>query len=73
MNNYVCEKCNKIFPRKKNLTYHVNNGVCINKNYNCKYCNNTFSAKSSMYRHMRNNFAVKKQQEKEKKDIYDRL
>lgn len=58
MVKYTCSKCSKIFNRKSNYIYHIENVNC-NKNKNgnkieCEYCN-IFIAKENFKRHQINN------------------
>src|ERR1700722_19792932 len=71
--NFECENCGKVFKRKNNLEYHVNNSVCIAKEHICIYCNSRFTTKTAMYNHIRNVCKMKKQSEIEKNEIYERL
>lgn len=70
---YSCPNCIMVFAEKKYLTYHIKNEVCLNKEYICKFCARKLSSKSAMYRHMKNSCKVKKQQEKEKTELSERL
>jgi len=69
----TCEKCKKEFDTKSHLKYHVDKNACKNINHKCKLCNKGFTTKTSMYRHLRGTCKVKIEDEKEKKDIYERL
>ena len=42
-------------------------------NYQCNYCNKTFARKDNVYRHIKDSCKVAKQQNKEKKEIFDKL
>jgi DNA-directed RNA polymerase subunit RPC12/RpoP len=58
MVKYICFKCSKIFDRKSNYTYHIENVNC-NKNKNgnkikCEYCD-IFINKVNFKRHQINN------------------
>jgi DNA-directed RNA polymerase subunit RPC12/RpoP len=50
---YKCDNCNKEFSVKKNLDYHNEKKVCIDKKHSCKYCGHKFNSNISMYRHIR--------------------
>ncbi|VBB18490.1 hypothetical protein YASMINEVIRUS_953 [Yasminevirus sp. GU-2018] len=73
MDNYNCELCGKSFKRKENLDYHKSKIVCEEKAFGCKFCSSKFTSKSTMYRHMREYCKVKKQNDNEKTEIYNRL
>ena len=71
---FTCKKCKKNFSLKGNLKCHIDNDSCNNKTtIKCKYCKRKFTTTTSMYRHIRNTCKVKKQDENEKKEIYERL
>jgi hypothetical protein len=70
---YKCDDCDKGFHSKQNLTYHINNNVCLKKEYICKYCPGKFASKNTMYTHMREVCKIKKQNDNEKENILDRL
>jgi hypothetical protein len=70
---YVCNICKKSFARKRNLDYHNNNNACKIDEYHCQYCDNGFTTKTSMYRHIQNNCKIKKKDELQKNEIYERL
>jgi len=70
---YKCDKCEKIFTTKKCLIYHVNNNVCDKKLYSCRLCNRGFTTETSMYRHIRYSCGVKRQDDIERYNIYERL
>jgi hypothetical protein len=73
MGDFICAKCGKTFKHNKNLKYHTDNNACKNREYNCKYCDKELASESSMYRHMRESCQVKKQNDQEKNEIYERL
>jgi hypothetical protein len=50
--SFHCDICGKDFEAKRNLQYHTNNKVCVDKAFKCKYCEHSFSSKSSMCRHI---------------------
>lgn len=71
--SFVCEKCEKQFTTKQSLTYHIDKKACKMINYHCKYCGNGFTLENSMYRHIKHVCKVKKQQDDEKNQIYEKL
>lgn len=80
MGDFVCEICNKSFKQKVNLKYHIDNKVCdrdnINGNklsYECNYCKKKFTTATSMSRHVNHTCKVKKQEDEEKEEIFERL
>src|SRR5438445_10662493 len=73
MSKYNCENCGKTFKQKPNLDYHTNNAVCTGKTYDCKYCKNKFTSKNAMYRHIRDSCQVKKNDDTQRNEIYERL
>lgn len=73
MSNFICNKCNREFSQKKGLDYHVNNNACKQYSFFCKHCNDGFTTRSSMYRHIQKFCKVKKKNEKDKEDIYEKL
>lgn len=70
---YTCEKCDRKFDTKAHLKYHTDNNACKDIQYHCKMCNKGFTLRTSMYRHMRNTCKVKKEDERDKNEIYERL
>ena len=68
-----CEKCGRIFDTKAHLNYHVDNNACKESNHHCHMCNKGFTTSTSMYRHMRTACKVKKEEERNKNVIYERL
>jgi hypothetical protein len=73
MSIYRCDKCCSVFKLNKNLKYHIENKACKDRNHQCKYCDKKFTTPTSMYRHMRKSCETKKDSEKEKDQIYERL
>jgi hypothetical protein len=73
MDKYMCQNCDKCFNQKCHLNYHIKNNACKTYNHFCKICGKGFTTLNSMYRHMKNNCAIKKENEKEKAEIFDRL
>jgi len=73
INTYKCEKCDKEFNKKERLECHIANNACKIGLHKCKLCDKSFTTINSMYRHMKHTCKVKKYDENEKKDIYDRL
>jgi hypothetical protein len=73
MSVYSCEYCKREFNRKDHLIYHITNKVCLKKDFNCRYCPSKFTSKVAMYTHMRDVCKIKKQNDKEKEDILERL
>ena len=70
---HICDSCEKQFKSRQNLSYHVEHGACKVLGYHCKYCNKGFTASPNMYVHMKDNCKVKKQDDIEKAQIYERL
>lgn len=73
MPNYECDNCNKIFKRNENLKYHIANNACKIDSVFCKYCKKGFTSSISMNRHVRLYCKVKKKDDDNKKEIFDRL
>lgn len=81
MPQYECDSCSKIFGRKSHLDYHKSNNVCIGKHYDttdddgcrCKYCGKIFTTLTSMYRHVNHTCKVKKNEDLNRNQIYERL
>jgi len=73
MDNIKCDLCDKIFKRKENLEYHKTKNACKKREYKCKICNKLFATKSGMYRHMRESCKVKKEDDKHKIELYEKL
>ena len=55
MNELKCEYCNKLFTRKSNLKYHLDENVCKKEkgDYTCMHCGKQFTRKNSMHRHIK--------------------
>ena len=72
---YKCNGCDKQFVNKQCIDYHNTRAVCKNKisDHLCKFCGHRFTTKTSLYRHIRISCKVKKRNEKEKNEIYERL
>ncbi|VBB17734.1 hypothetical protein YASMINEVIRUS_197 [Yasminevirus sp. GU-2018] len=84
MTSYKCEACKKVFKRQSNLEYHVTNKVCVGriieedssddtKSHKCKFCNKKFTTATSMYRHINHTCKIKKKDDDEREQIYERL
>ena len=43
------------------------------KKFSCKYCNNSFTQKNNMYSHIKNRCKVKKEEDNNRENIFDRL
>jgi hypothetical protein len=68
-----CETCGRNFVAMQNLQKHITKNACkIFTNF-CRYCGKGFTTPTSMYRHIRLACKVKKQDEQEKKHIYNKL
>lgn len=48
---YVCDNCNRVYKREKNLTNHLEKRVCFVTEYRCEHCDKIFSHKNGLYRH----------------------
>ena len=60
MNEFSCDKCNKVFSSKQNMTYHVDRKVCDRMGkYVCCYCDKELSSSYSLYRHKKNSCKMK--------------
>lgn len=70
---YICTSCDKEFKSRQNLNYHISHGACKILSYHCKYCGKGFTASSNMYVHMKDSCKIKKQDDDEKAQIYERL
>jgi hypothetical protein len=73
MSEYKCHICEMSFSRRSHLDYHMSNNACKDVKFKCKLCGKGFTTNNSMYRHMKHNCKVKKQEEKEKVEIYRQL
>ena len=71
--SFTCDECAQNFSTKQRLQSHVLKKACKVKNFHCKYCDKSYTTETSMYRHVRNQCHVKKEEDKEKKAIYDKL
>jgi hypothetical protein len=71
--SFVCEECEREFKTKQNLQKHYERQACKILSFFCRYCNKGFTTDSSMYRHIRLHCDVKKEEDKKKADIYERL
>ena len=71
---FTCKKCNNIFSTNGNLKCHIVNNSCktVSK-IKCKYCNKKYTTNTSMYRHMRNICKIKKKEDIDKQEIYEKL
>lgn len=70
----------KILQKKESLQYHTKNNVCTGtyhdddgKSFACKYCGKGVTLSSSMYRHMNHTCKIKKADDQERDEIYERL
>jgi hypothetical protein len=50
---YSCDECNKVFKRKANMNYHLDNNICCGKKYSCARCHASFTTQSNLCRHNR--------------------
>jgi hypothetical protein len=73
MSNFICDTCGKDFTLKRGLQYHIEKNVCREKNHICTYCGSNFTSKTNMYRHIRTNCKVKKIEDVERNNIYEKL
>ena len=81
MNIYMCVLCRKLFQRKANLDYHTNKKVCggynlynaYNNPYKCRLCEKSFTTPQSLCRHANHTCKIKKQNDKDKEAILNRL
>jgi hypothetical protein len=82
MSEYECDVCFRVFKRKAHLDYHVSNNVCkpeqkdiepVEIQHNCKYCGKLFTTSTSMYRHMNHTCKIKKSEDLNRGQIYERL
>jgi hypothetical protein len=80
MSQHICDKCLKPFAYKHSLAKHIKKKVCEGKQYNdvdskfkCTFCGKGFSIATSMYRHVNHTCKVKKNEDKKKDEIYERL
>lgn len=82
MSQYKCDICGKEYKRKENLIWHTNNQVCVGKKYEdiddgnrckCTYCHKSFTTLTSMYRHMKHTCKIKKNDDLNRDQIYERL
>ena len=76
MSSFECDNCHQMFKRKENLEYHVKKSVCMQQKeeiFECKFCQKRFTTSTSMYRHMNHTCKIKKQDDIEKSQIYERL
>ena len=79
--HYICKICKKEFKRKENLEYHTKKNVCKHAAVDiddtdkpiCKYCFKPFSSQTSMYRHIRSTCSIKKTDDMQRDEIYERL
>jgi len=70
----------EIYQQKCKTVYELNNNSNLDRTDNCEkvkhvcnWCNNSFSQKSSLNRHLKSRCKVKKNNDKEKEDIYIKL
>jgi hypothetical protein len=73
MSNYECNECRKKFSTKKNLDYHTKNKICHRKKVYCMYCESLFFSKNSMSQHLQFDCKIKKDDDKEKAEIYEKI
>lgn len=71
--SHICSSCYKEFASKQNLNYHITHGACRTPSVYCKFCGKGFTAKSNLCSHIKINCKVKKQNDDEKAQIYNRL
>ena len=82
MSQFECCVCFRIFKRKAHLEYHVSKNVCVPKQdadvdiddkCKCKFCGKVFTTSTNMYRHMNHTCKIKKSEDKNRDEIYERL
>lgn len=83
MSQYKCDRCDRLFTRKENLAKHTLNNVCVGKRYEsvidsnnqfkCEFCGKTFTTSTSMYRHVNHTCKIKKTEDRNRDQIYERL
>ena len=69
----TCNHCNKTFSSKRNCKNHISKNVCKKGDKRCKYCGRNFKASNNMYRHINLYCDIKKQNDKQKDEILERL
>lgn len=70
---HKCPNCDRIFKRKCHIDRHIQKNACKEYNYTCRICQKKFASQSGMYRHMRETCKVKKENNKDKLDLLNRM
>ncbi len=73
MDKWICSDCDKKFTCKRNLDYHISNKACKKYTHYCKFCDKGFTSEISMNRHVKEVCPVKKKNDDEKNEIYEKL
>ena len=68
-----CKICKHVFKREYYYKKHIAKQRCKKKKYKCRYCDDKFTTDNSMYRHMKHSCQVKKEEDKKKNMIFERL
>src|SRR5271157_3799330 len=56
--------CYKVFTRRHNLNYHINNSVCQKSKKKCQNCDHQFSTTAMLQYHIENKVCQKKEKPK---------